>query len=97
MVQETIRGTGNGPIDAFLNALRARFPALGSVRLVDYHQHALSSGSDAQSAAFIELQVSGVPGQGVASSYGVALHPNISAASLIALARAAGHILKGGL
>jgi 2-isopropylmalate synthase len=51
-----IEGSGNGPISAFCDAL-------GSVgiktRVLDYTEHALSAGSDAQAAAYVECEVDG--------------------------------------
>ena len=50
-----IEGQGNGPIDAFVHALK---DATGySIRVIDYHQHAIGSGADARAAAYLELRV----------------------------------------
>ncbi len=62
-------GQGNGPIDAFVNALR-QFGVELSV--LDYHQHALTAGSGASSVAYVEA------GSGDAVVWGVGLdfeHP----------------------
>jgi 2-isopropylmalate synthase len=57
-----IEGVGNGPISAFCDALGS----LGiEVRVLDYTEHALSAGSDAQAAAYVECEVSGQTGWGV--------------------------------
>ena len=49
-----IEGTGNGPISAFCDALGS----VGvEVRVLDYAEHALSEGSDAQAAAYVECAV----------------------------------------
>ena len=51
-----IEGVGNGPISAFCDALAS----LGiTVRVLDYTEHALSAGSDAQAAAYVECDVGG--------------------------------------
>jgi 2-isopropylmalate synthase len=51
-----IEGTGNGPISAFCDALGS----IGvEVRVLDYTEHALSAGSDAQAAAYVECEVGG--------------------------------------
>jgi 2-isopropylmalate synthase len=51
-----IEGTGNGPISAFCDALGS----VGvDVRVLDYAEHALSEGSDAQAAAYVECAVGG--------------------------------------
>ena len=57
-----IEGVGNGPISAFCDALGS----LGiEVRVLDYTEHALSAGSDAQAAAYVECEVGGQTGWGV--------------------------------
>ena len=49
-----IAGSGNGPIAAFVDALAG----IGfDVRVLDYHEHALSSGDDARAAAYVECAV----------------------------------------
>jgi len=58
-----VQGEGNGPIDAFVNALAAR---LGQeVRVLDYHEHAIGSGADARAVAYLELRVGNVTRHGV--------------------------------
>ena len=49
-----ITGSGNGPIAAFVDALAG----IGfDVRVLDYHEHALSAGDDARAAAYVECAV----------------------------------------
>jgi len=51
-----IEGFGNGPISAFCDALNV----VGvKVRVLDYTEHALSAGSDAQAAAYVEVEIDG--------------------------------------
>ncbi|MFT7774596.1 2-isopropylmalate synthase [Roseateles sp.] len=58
-----VQGEGNGPIDAFVNALSTR---LGQeVRVLDYHEHAIGSGADARAVAYLELRVGDVTRHGV--------------------------------
>lgn len=76
-----ISGQGNGPIDAFVNAIKTSFGV--DFRVVDYHQHATGVGADAQSACYSEIQA----GKG-ATRYGAALHSNIVSASLQAVCSA---------
>jgi 2-isopropylmalate synthase len=46
-----ITGSGNGPIAAFVDALAG----IGfDVRVLDYHEHAMSAGDDARAAAYVE-------------------------------------------
>lgn len=78
---QTITGSGNGPIDAFVDALKTAYSL--DFRVVDYHQHATGSGADAQSACYVEIQV----GKGE-TRYGVGLDSNIVCASLIAVCSA---------
>ena len=70
----TISGEGNGPIDAFFSAMRGEH--LTGFAFSSYHEHAISSGSDAKAAAYIELTYRG---HGV---FGVGLENNVSIASI---------------
>jgi len=70
-----LRGIGNGPIDAALNALGS------PVKVLSYEERSLSSGADARAAAFVELSAGGVPG----TLFGVGLDANIITASLRAV------------
>jgi len=79
--EREISGKGNGPIDAFVHALKETFAV--DFRVVDYHQHATGAGADAQSACYFEIQV----GRGE-TRYGAALHSNIVSASLMAVCSA---------
>ncbi|HET6301141.1 2-isopropylmalate synthase [Microbacterium sp.] len=69
-------GHGNGPVAAFLEIVRAHG---FDVTLYDYVEHALSSGGDAQAAAYVELQVDGE------RLWGVGIDSDISTASLKAI------------
>jgi 2-isopropylmalate synthase len=75
-----LAGIGNGPIDAFVHALTGIGVA---VRVLDYAEHALSSGGDAQAAAYVECEIP----DGV--RWGVGVDQNIVTASLQAVASAA--------
>jgi 2-isopropylmalate synthase len=71
-----IEGVGNGPISAFCDALGT----VGiDVRVLDYHEHALSAGSDAKAAAYVECQV------GNQAFWGVGIDGNTVSASLKAV------------
>ena len=75
-----IKGHGNGPIAAFVDALGC---ALGiAVEIVDYHEHALGAGADARAAAYVEAKVGGK------TRWGVGIDPNIVTASLRAVVSA---------
>jgi 2-isopropylmalate synthase len=71
----TLTGQGNGPIDAFLNALNL------DIQIHHYEERALSRGSDASAIAYIEITRSDFPG----ALYGVGIHANIVTASLLAV------------
>ena len=68
-----IEGKGNGPIDAFTNALQSQNI---DIKIQDYHQHAISSGSDAKAVAYIEIKSSD------SYSWGVGMHRNTVIAGL---------------
>ncbi|MET8153579.1 2-isopropylmalate synthase [Actinoplanes sp. NPDC049668] len=74
-----IVGVGNGPIDAYVQALQ---PLAIQVRVLDYAEHALSSGGDAQAAAYVECEVNG------RTVWGVGLDANIVTASIKAVTSA---------
>ena len=78
-------GTGNGPISAFLNVLDKQ--GVG-VRLLDYVEHTLSEGGDAQAAAYVELEVNGH------TLWGVGIDGDISTASLKAVISAVNRALR---
>jgi 2-isopropylmalate synthase len=72
-----IRGAGNGPIDAFVEGLSQ---ATGeTIRVLDYHEHAIASGADARAVAYLELRV------GERTLFGVGMDANIVSASLKAI------------
>ena len=72
-----INGLGNGPIDAFVNGLCEELNI--KIKVSDYHQSAISSGSDAQAAAYIELEIDGK------NSWGVGINQNTTRASFEAI------------
>jgi 2-isopropylmalate synthase len=73
-VQRALRGAGNGPIDAFVNALGL------DVRLMDYHEHAIGSGANARAACYVELRVGNGP-----TLFGAGIDSNIVTASFKAV------------
>jgi 2-isopropylmalate synthase len=56
--EHVLSGVGNGPIAAFCQALTPIDIGLGgvSVRVLDYHEHALTAGRDAEAAAYLEIE-----------------------------------------
>jgi 2-isopropylmalate synthase len=75
----TLRGSGNGPIAAFVDAIATRGV---EVRVLDYSEHAMSAGGDATAAAFVECQI------GDSVLWGVGIDSNIVRASLKAVVSA---------
>ena len=75
--KEEISGSGNGPIDSFINGLSEKIGI--NIKVADYHQSAISSGSDAKAAAYIELEQDGK------TFWGVGIHPNTTRASFDAI------------
>ncbi len=87
-----LHGRGNGPLDAFVNALGA---ATGhTIRVVDYHEHAISGtgavGGDARAAAYVELRVD--DGRPV---FGVSMDEDILGAAIRAVASAVQRVVRG--
>jgi 2-isopropylmalate synthase len=77
-VEHTLSGVGNGPIAAFCDALSTADLGLGgaAVRVLDYAEHALSSGRDAEAAAYLEIEI------GDRVLWGVGISESIVQASL---------------
>ena len=71
-----LEGTGNGPIAAFCEALTAHGI---DVRVLDYAEHAMSSGVDAKAASYLECAVDG------RVLWGVGIDPSITTSSLKAI------------
>ena len=70
-----LEGIGNGPLDAFFNALRS--VGITGYTFQSYHEHAISTGSDSKAIAYIELKTS--DGKPV---FGVGIESNINLASI---------------
>jgi 2-isopropylmalate synthase len=76
--EHTLTGTGNGPIAAFCEAVTPIDLGLGgvSVRVLDYAEHALTAGRDAEAAAYLEMEI------GDRVLWGVGISESIVRASL---------------
>lgn len=77
----TLSGTGNGPVDAALNALQV------PVSVVAFEERALGQGANAKAAAIIEVQIDHQKADGAirSSTYGAGVHANIVTASILAV------------
>ena len=82
-----ISASGNGPISAFVTAMRETFNL--SFRLSDFGQNTRSSGSTAEAAAYIELKVPNEEGKSV---YGVGIDTSITLAPIKAVISAINRI-----
>ena len=69
-----LQGGGNGPIDAFVNALGL------DIRLMDYHEHSMGSGANARAACYVELRLANGP-----TMFGCGIDSNIVTASFKAV------------
>ena len=70
-----VTGEGNGPIDAFFNAIHGL--EMDRYTFVDYKEHAINTGSDSQAVAYIHLRL---PDN--TDVFGVGMDHNISMASI---------------
>jgi len=78
-VETAIRGEGNGPLAAFVDALGS----VGiNVHVLDYSEHAMSAGEEAAAAAYVEAAVDG------RTVWGVGIATSITTASLRAVVSA---------
>ncbi|MBI5276969.1 MAG: 2-isopropylmalate synthase [Burkholderiales bacterium] len=72
-----LHGAGNGPIDAFVEGLGRETGE--TIRVLDYHEHAIASGANARAVAYLELRI------GEQTLFGVGMDANIVSASLKAI------------
>jgi 2-isopropylmalate synthase len=84
-VHRTVRGVGNGPIDALVSGLRSELGLAFEVR--DYSEHALTAGSGASAVAYVEAE--GIDGH---TWWGVGMDSSILDASLAAVVSAANRV-----
>src|ERR1700726_1630320 len=80
--ERRVEGVGNGPIAAFVDALQRECDI--ELTVVDYREHAIGAGADAQATAYVQIRDAGE-----ATHYGVGIDGNIVTASLQAVASAA--------
>jgi 2-isopropylmalate synthase len=82
----SVEGEGNGPIDAFVDALKKAFGVEFS--FLDYHEHAVGRGANAVAASYVEIQ--DADGRLI---HGVGIDPSIVTASLKAALSAVQRLL----
>ena len=88
--ERRIEGTGNGPIAAFVDALKRDCGI--ALTVLDDHENAVAAGADAQDAAYVQIHstgADGAPGGAGETLYGVGMDSDIVTASLKAVASAA--------
>jgi len=73
----TLKGQGDGAIAAFVNALQE---CVGTVKVMDYHEHAIGTGTDTRAACYIEVRIGDAP-----TGFGVGIHGDIVTASFLAI------------
>jgi 2-isopropylmalate synthase len=79
--ERAIQGSGNGPIDAFVHALREA--EIADFTLTDFHEHAIGSGSQTEAVAYIEVEL-----QNGRKFWGAGVDTNIDLAGIKALVSA---------
>jgi 2-isopropylmalate synthase len=79
--EQTVGGAGNGPVDAFVRALREAYGF--DVHVLNYHEHAIGAGEDAAAVSYVQVRVGADR-----ASYGVGRHSNIVTATLLAVVSA---------
>lgn len=84
---QRLRGEGNGPISAMLNALQL------PIDVVNYEERSISSGANAKALALIELQVKGTG----KSAFGAGVHDNIVTSSIEAIIACTNRLIEQGV
>lgn len=88
-VEKTFEAVGNGPIDAVKRGLQEELEI--SIKILDYEEHALQSGSNSQAAAYIHL----LDVETGSVTYGVGVSSNITRASVRAIFSAVNRLKLG--
>ena len=78
-VEKSFEAVGNGPIDAVKRGMQEALDI--SIKILDYEEHALQSGSNSQAAAYIHL----LDAESGSVTYGVGVSSNITRASVRAI------------
>ena len=86
----TLKGTGNGPVDAFVRALRENGGF--DIHVQNYSEHGVGAGEDATAVAYVQLRIGTEQ-----TVYGVGLDPNIVTATLRAVVSAVNRGIAQGM
>ncbi len=89
-VEHVVSGVGNGPVSAFCDALSSVDLGYGgfAVRVLDYNEHALTSGRDAEAAAYLEIEI------GDDVMWGVGISESTTQASLRAVVSGVNRVIR---
>ena len=85
-IETLIEGSGNGPIDSYVDALKK--DSGKDIKVFSYSEHSVGGGSDATAIAFVETEVDGK------HLYGIGQDPNIVSASLTAVTCAVNRAIR---
>ena len=89
-VEKSFTAVGNGPLDAVQRGLMETFGI--RIKILDYEEHALQSGSNSQAAAYIHM----LDAESGNVTYGVGVSSNITRASVRAVFSALNRLNLGG-
>ena len=84
---QQLRGEGNGPISAFLNALQL------PIDVLNYEERSISSGANAKALTLIEIQVKGTG----KSAFGAGIHDNTVTSSIEAILASTNRLIEQGV
>jgi 2-isopropylmalate synthase len=87
--ETTLSGSGNGPVDAFVRALREQGGF--DIHVLNYHEHGVGTGEDATAVAYVQLRIGSDR-----NVYGVGLDANIVTATLRAVLSAVNRGVQRG-
>ena len=86
--ERTLTGVGNGPIDSFKKALAES--SLINVKIIDYTEHAMSTGSEAKAASYVYMERQ----DNKKKTFGVGVDSNITRASIKSMMSAINRLYK---
>jgi len=89
-VEWKLTGSGNGPVDAFVHALRV--DGGFDIHVQNYHEHGVGAGEDATAVAYVQLRIGAEQ-----TVYGVGFDPNIVTATLRAVVSAVNRGIAQGM
>jgi 2-isopropylmalate synthase len=87
--ESVLTGAGNGPVDAFIHALRGSTGL--DIHVLHYHEHGVGSGEDANAVAYVQIRAGADR-----TCYGVGVDPNIVTATLRAVISATNRSIERG-